>query len=95
LGKGSVVPYPNPVSGPGPISVQITLKQPESDVTLAIFTAAFRKVNELDLGALPLGVSTVSLDLRDKKGGELANGLYYVVVRTSQGKLTAKLLVNR
>lgn len=87
--------YPNPVSGPGPVVVEVNLTSAQADVTVVIFTTAFRKVNEIDLGALPPGVTDFNLDLRDHWGRDLANGLYYVVVRTSQGKLTAKLLVNR
>ncbi|HVZ80587.1 MAG TPA: FlgD immunoglobulin-like domain containing protein [bacterium] len=93
--KGGVVPYPNPVSGPGPISVQITLIQPESDVKLTVFTTAFRKVNEMDLGALPIGVYQVGLSLRDKAGADLANGLYYIVVHSSEGRFIGKLLISR
>jgi hypothetical protein len=83
------------VTGPGPIAVQINLPQAQTDVVLSIFTTAFRKVNEMDLGALPAGVDTVVLDLKDRRGNELANGLYYLVVHTSQGNLIAKLLIQR
>lgn len=75
--------------------VEVNLASAQADVKVLIFTTAFRKVNEIDLGAMPPGVSDFKLDLKDRWGRDLANGLYYVVVRTSQGKLTAKLLVNR
>lgn len=94
-GKIGVVLYPNPVTGPGPIAIQITLKQAENDVFLSIFTTAFRKVNEMDLGALPVGVDTIPLELRDRRGADLANGLYYIVVQSSEGRFIGKLLISR
>jgi ribosomal protein L2 len=94
-GKIGLVLYPNPVTGPGPIEIQITLNQPENDVVLSIFTTAFRKVNVMDLGALPVGVDTIPIELKDHRGGDLANGLYYIVVQSSEGRFIGKLLISR
>ncbi len=75
------------------MTVHITLTQKESLVRVEIFTLAFRKVNEIDLTQVPAGTTSVSIPLTDKGGIPLANGLYYVVVQTPQGRFVAKLLV--
>src|SRR5208282_1418148 len=91
-GPGAVI-FPNPVSGPGPVSLQITLSAPASSVKIEIFTTAFRKVNQIDLSNVSAGVTTVPISLTGKGGTTLANGLYYVVVVAPQGRLVTKLLV--
>jgi rhamnogalacturonan endolyase len=88
-----VVLYPNPVKGPGPVTLQITLAAPASSVKIEIFTTAFRKVNEIDLSNVSAGVTIVPVSLSGKGGETLANGLYYVVVVTPKGRFVTKLLV--
>ncbi len=87
--------YPNPVYGPGSVTFQITLVQAEPLVRVEIFTLAFRKVNEVDFNQVPEGTMTISFNLVDRSGKPLANGLYYVVINTNQGRFIAKLLVLR
>ena len=60
-----------------------------------IFTTAFRRVNEITLPNVPAGTTDVALPLTDQKGTPLANGIYYVVVHTSQGRFITKLMVLR
>lgn len=60
-----------------------------------VFTAAYRKVNEKSSGQVPAGVLSLPLDLTDRTGSPLANGIYYVVVQTGQGRNICKLLVLR
>lgn len=90
-----MVPYPNPVVGPGPVTLQITLSAPAEDVRVLIFTTGFRKVSEIHLGPLPAGVTPMVYDLRDRWGAALANGMYYVILRGVQGRVIGKLLVHR
>jgi hypothetical protein len=89
------VVFPNPFSGPGPVQVQWTLGQAAGDVSISVFTTAFRKVNEVDYGAQPAGKVTLPLVTQDKWGKPLANGLYYLVVKTPAGRSVGKLIVLR
>lgn len=88
--------YPNPardakvnltvpaLGGSGPI-----------DLTVQLYTLSSRKVGEETFANVTPGTS-VMVQLQDKGGIQLANGLYYVVVTTSQGgKFILKLLVLR
>jgi len=88
--KGVVI-YPNPVSGP---TVNVIPKPYSgiSDVEVRIFTTTFRKVNEENFSNVPSGVA-VTLTLIDERGTPLANGLYYLVVKTDSGTAIGKLLV--
>jgi hypothetical protein len=89
------VVYPNPVAGPGPVTLQISLTSPAGQIRISLYTAAFRKVNETTLGPLPAGTTKVTLNLTDRFGTPLANGLYYVVVHVNGQRFTTKLLVLR
>jgi flagellar hook assembly protein FlgD len=87
--------YPNPVMGSGPVSLQVVLQNPADSVDIKVFTIAFRKVTEQTESQVPAGVSTFAVDLKDKTGVPLANGLYYMVVKTPQGRTVLKLLILR
>jgi rhamnogalacturonan endolyase len=93
-GTGVVVLFPNPVTGPGPVTLQIHLSNP-GQVSISVFTTAFRRVNEITLSNVPAGITNEALPLTDKEGTPLANGLYYVVVNTPQGRFVVKLMVLR
>lgn len=84
--------YPNPVTG-GDVTLNPDLKA-TSDVTVTIFTTAFRKVNVENYPQVPAG-ATVLVTLTDRTGKPLANGLYYVMVQTNQGRNILKLLILR
>jgi GH18 family chitinase len=90
--KGEPVVYPNPVTGPT-TGVQIPI-QTATRVSLKIFTLAFREVRTIDEGIVPVGVS-LSVDLSDKQGVPLANGLYYFVIEAGPSKWVSKVLVLR
>lgn len=90
-----MVIYPNPAKGTGPVTLQITLTAPASRVTVSVYTTAFRRVNEITLTNLPAGTTEEALPLMDRSGVPLANGLYYIVIQTPQGRFLAKLLVLR
>jgi O-glycosyl hydrolase len=86
------VVYPNPVSG-GTVTVDPALTG-TSEVEVQIFTTAFRKVQDKTYGQVGAG-QTVVLELKDRSGTPLADGLYYLVVTTNQGRSILKLLVLR
>jgi hypothetical protein len=90
--KGNPVVYPNPVSGPT-VSVQVPLKSP-GDVTIKIFTLAFRQVAVQTQSQVPVGVD-ITVPLVDKSGISLANGLYYFVIETYGQRWVNKVLVLR
>jgi GH18 family chitinase len=84
--------FPNPVLGPGPVTLVLTLPQ-GGDVKVRIFTAAFRKMLESLHSQVPAGTATFSLEMKDQWGKPLANGIYYVVVEGPQGRKVLKLLL--
>ncbi len=90
---GVPVLYPNPVSGPGPVNIQLPTYPGTSKVTVQVFTTAFRMVNEFSV--TQAGGSVVSLPLTDRNNRPLANGLYYVLVNSPAGKSILKLLILR
>ena len=63
--------------------------------TVRIYTLAFRKAQELVVPNVQPGES-ITLDLLDKWGARLSNGLYYVEVILPDGtKTILRLLVQR
>ncbi len=90
VNKGLVI-YPNPVTG-----TTVNVLPPEytgtANVRVEIFTLAFRKVQEETFVNVPSGVA-VTVQLTDKWGRPLANGLYYLVVKTNGGQSIGKLLI--
>lgn len=85
--------FPNPVQGSGPVSIALNMTK-AGEVKVQIFTVAFRMVQEQTFPSEPVG-SDVQLNLTDKGGTLLANGLYYVVVTSPSGKTVNKLLIIR
>jgi hypothetical protein len=88
-----VVVYPNPVTGPT-VSVLPPAYSGSENVQVEIFTIAFRKVQEETFPNVPAGAA-VTIDLKDRWGRPLANGLYYVVVIIDGKHYVAKLIVLR
>jgi hypothetical protein len=86
--------YPNPGTGTQPVQIIFQLNG-SGDVKLLVFTTAFRKVLEEDLGPLTAGTQTTTLELKDHWGKTLANGIYYVVISQGSNRLVGKLLVIR
>jgi hypothetical protein len=84
--------YPNPVTT-GDVTLNPDLSG-TSDVTVSIFTSAFRKVNTEKFQQVLAG-ATVTVILTDRTGKPLADGLYYVVVETRQGRSILKLMILR
>jgi hypothetical protein len=92
-GRHDPVIYPNPAPG-GTVNILPPAYPGSSNVTVRIFTSAFRMVQEKKFDSVPAGTS-VPINLTDKWGAPLASGLYYVVVTTSQGRSIGKLLILR
>jgi len=73
-------PYPNPVTGNGPIRVNLICPN-NTHLSWDVFTTAFRKIESQSL--VVSGSGSFSWDLRDKEGNAAANGLYYLRVTSS------------
>lgn len=85
--------YPNPTNGNHPVSIHLPNGVERIDGKIELFTLAFRKVLDIPF-QVQLG-SDPSFQMLDSKGRELANGLYYVVVTTSNDRFILKLLFVR
>ncbi|HVZ80586.1 MAG TPA: glycoside hydrolase family 18 protein [bacterium] len=92
-GNGRPVVYPNPAPGP-----TVNLLPPPypgiGTVEVDVFTGAFRMAAHWEFANVPSGVSVV-VPLTDGRGSPLANGIYYLRVRTPAGHFLTKLLVLR
>ena len=89
------IPYPNPATTTGPIDVSVSFGQPTGPVYLEIYTTAFRKVRSIPEGQVTAGTYTWPLYLVDNQSVPLANGLYYIVISTPNGRGIGKVLVLR
>jgi hypothetical protein len=91
VGNPTVIIYPNP--NPGPV---VNILPPaytgSQDVHVLIFTASFRKVEDVTFPSVPSGVA-VTVELKDHWGHRLADGLYYVLVIVDGHRSMTKLLV--
>ncbi len=86
--------YPNPLRDQSPLQIFVPFTG-TADVTVKVFTTTFRMIGEKTFRAVPAGES-VELSTNDSWGKALSNGLYYIVVTTSQGiKCHGKWLVLR
>jgi len=64
-------------------------------VDVQVQTTAFRKVNELNFHSEGPGKVTLLVPATDSVGAPLANGLYYVILRTEGVRIILKLMVTR
>jgi hypothetical protein len=95
-GSTEVVPYPNPCKVDcSEVTVNVEVREPGEAVRIQVFTTAYRKVSETALATLPVGVTPVKVALRDRKGGRLSNGVYYIRVIAGAGEAVGKLAVLR
>lgn len=70
--------------------------QSTGDVEAKIFTTSFRMVSDQPFGTIPQGTHAfLPIEVKDKAGVPLANGLYYVVVQGPGQKRVFKLLILR
>ena len=90
--KGVVI-YPNPVTGPT-VNVLPPAYSGVADVQVEIFTIAFREVQNEFFRSVPSGTA-VKVELTDRRGTSLADGIYYVVVIVDGHRSIGKLLIIR
>lgn len=64
-------------------------------VDVQIQTIAFRKINELIFHGQGPGTVKLTVSATDSTGTALANGVYYVIVRTEGARIVLKLMVLR
>jgi hypothetical protein len=88
-----VVIYPNPVTGPT-VNVLPPAYLGVSDVQVEIFTIAFREVQDEFFRSVPSGAA-VKVELTDRRGTPLSDGIYYIVVIVDGHRSIGKLLVIR
>jgi hypothetical protein len=81
-----MVIYPNPSHGTQPALLNLGLWNAVK-VKVKVFTVSFRKVFERDYGQIAPG-QLITLPTTDNSGSNLANGLYYVEIYTTQGLYT-------
>ena len=82
------VPYPNPSNG-SPISFTVQTSG-RSVVKMDIFTLNFRKIFDRTFEAE--GVQTVSWNLKDPMGDQVANGVYYVRINITGSQSVTKIV---
>jgi beta-glucanase (GH16 family) len=80
--------YPNPTSG-SPISFPVQV-QGQSEVTLDVFTLAFRKISSQVTEVN--GNQTLQWDLKDISGIPAANGVYYARISVRGSQSVTKIL---
>jgi len=97
---GSTVPAPalavtQPVVYPNPVTSSTTsIQLPVNDATnvkVQIFTVAMRQVQTINI-PLVFG-NTLTVQMVDKSGISLADGLYYFVIQANRQKWTSKVLL--
>ncbi len=93
FGNSGVVIYPNPVTGPT-VNILPPAYSGTEDVRVEIFTASFRKVQDETFPNVPKGTA-ITVELKDRWGRSLADGLYYVVVTVEGRHSIGKLLLLR
>jgi hypothetical protein len=93
VGNKGVIIYPNPVTGPT-VNVLPPPFPGTAEVRVEIFTPSFRKVQDENFPDVPAGVA-VQVELKDRWGKPLADGLYYLVVVVNGNRSIGKLLVLR
>ncbi|HVM31566.1 MAG TPA: glycoside hydrolase family 44 protein [bacterium] len=92
---GTPILYPNPAKDGGPVSVRFMMQTFAADLEIKIFTTAFRKVGQETFHNVAPGLVTLPVPTQDDQGSLLANGIYYVVITTRQGRAIAKMLILR
>lgn len=95
-GAGSALslwPVPNP--SVGSTSIEMRSSASLSEVAVAIYDAAGRRVKDLAVGDLPAGVRDVLWDGRADDGRPVGAGVYYCTARHAGGSTTKRLVILR
>jgi hypothetical protein len=91
LAVASPVVYPNPVTS-DTVNLQLPVNN-AANVTVEIYTVAFRGVKTTHISQV--GGNIVAINLIDKAGVQLADGLYYFVIQVNGQRWINKVLVLR
>jgi hypothetical protein len=62
-------------------------------VQVQVETTAFRVANQLTFHSEGPGTVILTIPTTNSNGAQLANGVYYVIVRTEGTRLTLKLMI--
>ncbi len=87
------VVYPNPSKGRVVVRVRANACWDVDYVKIKLVTTAYRVLNEIELGPQVVGVVDTEIELRDRRGKNIANGLYYVLVETQRDRSVGKVMV--
>ena len=93
VGNTTVVIFPNPVTGPT-VGILPPAFTGSEEVRIEIFTLAFRRVLDETIPHMPSGTA-ITINLTDRWGRPLANGVYYVILTIDGHHSAAKLLILR
>jgi len=85
------VVYPNPVTS-STVNLQLPMNN-ATNVTVEIYTVAFRGVKTTHTAQV--GGNIMTVELIDKAGVQLADGLYYFVIQAAGQRWVTKVLVLR
>ena len=83
-------PYPNPISGSGPILIPVTVPT-GSTARWVVFTTGFRKIYE-NTQSVSGNYGKLPWNLRDAWGTAVANGLYYIQVQVTGPTVGSRVL---
>lgn len=84
--------YPNPFNP----ATQIVFELPEAaQVRLRVFSSDARQVDELLNESLPAGKHVIEWRARDRRGQELASGIYVYSLQAGNFKATRKMILMR
>lgn len=82
--------YPNPFNGQ--TVIPLMLSSPD-DVSVTVFDVLGRQVSVLTPGRLDAGRHLITWQARDGRGGALASGVYYGIVKGHTGSSTLRMLL--
>jgi hypothetical protein len=86
--------YPNPGRGPTGIQLYVAGAPGERAVTAeaALYDLSGRRVRSLHRGSLARGLTTLSWDGRDERGGELGAGVYLLRLSAAGSSTVARVI---
>jgi len=82
---------PNPAAGP--ISVYWQVAVAGTDATVKVYDAAGRQVSVLFAGKAPVGLNQAVWCCRDERGREVAPGVYFCTLETSEDRISRKVVL--
>ncbi len=87
------VVYPNPSKGRVVVRVRANACWDVDCVNVKLVTTAYRVLNMVELGPQKAGAMDTEIELKDREGKPLSNGLYYVLVETQRDRAVGKVIV--